>query len=101
MVTATRSETQQTKTVPRFWLLQVQVRNLLSRTTASSDSTLAKMDKGLRNQWLREISVYGLDEKNRCHAGVALTIDWATHTMRVLVYGDEVTIDKTVYPDNL
>jgi hypothetical protein len=45
MVTAERSETQQTTTVPRYWLLTVQVRNLLSRTTDIGESTLEKIDK--------------------------------------------------------
>jgi hypothetical protein len=103
MVTAERaerqtfSETQQTTTVPRRWLLTVQVRNLLSRTTDISQSTLEKIDKGLRNQWIETIVVYGLDDKNRCHIGLELTINWMTCGMHVYVSGDKVIIDRTVY----
>jgi hypothetical protein len=80
----------------------VQVRNLLCRTTDISQNSLDKLaGKGLTNQWIGKIGVYGFDTGNRSHVGVELTIDWATHTMRVLVEGVGVTIDRTVYPDNL
>jgi hypothetical protein len=102
MVTATRSKTKQTITVPRFWLCQVQVRNLLCRTTDISQDSLEKIaGMGLRNQWLQTIGVYGIDTENRTHVGLQIRIDWATHTVYVLVEGLEVTIERTVYPDNL
>jgi hypothetical protein len=46
MGTAVGSETKPTKTVKRSYLLHVQVRNLLSRTTDISQQTLAKFDTG-------------------------------------------------------
>jgi hypothetical protein len=101
MVTAVKSETRQTTTVPRYWLLHVQVRNLLSRTAVVGEETLARIDKGLSNQWIQTIGVYGFDGSDRCHVGLELTIDWETHTIRVLLDGDEVRIDRTVFTDNL
>jgi hypothetical protein len=102
MVTATRTETKHTTTVKRSWLLQWQVRNLLSRTTDISQDTLTKIDTALTHQWIQMIGVYGLDSKGRCHVGLELSIDWVTHTFHLLVTGDEVTIDRTVFsPDDL
>jgi hypothetical protein len=102
MVTATQAKTKQTTTVPRFWLCQVQVRNLLCRTTDISQSCLDKIAGiGLTNQWIQTIGVYGFDGSGRCRVGLKLTIDFATHTLYVLVEGAEVTIERTVYPDNL
>jgi hypothetical protein len=102
MITAVKSESRQTTTVPRYWLLTVQVRNLLSRTTDISQNTLEKIDKGLRNQWLQTIGVYGLDSKGRCHVGLKLTIDWETYSVQVLVWGETVSVNKTVFAeDNL
>jgi hypothetical protein len=86
MVTAERAETQQTTTVPRRWLLTVQVRNLLARTTVISQNTLEKFDKGLRNQWIQTIGVYGLDRRNRCRVGLELTIDWHTYSLQVVLF---------------
>jgi hypothetical protein len=102
MVTAERAETQQTTTVPRRWLLTVQVRNLLSRTTVISQNTLEKFDKGLRNQWIQTIGVYGLDRRNRCRVGLELTIDWHTYSLQVVLWGETVSVHKTVFTeDNL
>jgi hypothetical protein len=101
MVTAVRSETQQTTTVPRYWLLTVQVRNLLSRTTDIGESTLEKMDKGLSNQWLQTIGVYGLDGNKCCHVGLELTIDWEAYSLLVSVWGNSIPVKKTVFRDNL
>jgi hypothetical protein len=108
MVTAERaerqtfSETQQTTTVPRRWLLTVQVRNLLSRTIVISQNTLEKIDKGLRNRWIETVSVYGLDGQTRCHVGLELTIDWHTYSLQVVLWGETVSVNKTVFTeDNL
>jgi hypothetical protein len=102
MVTATRSEPQQTTTVPRYWLLAVQVRNLLSRTTNISQNSLEKIDKGLRNQWIQTIGVYGLDSKDRCHVGLEITIDWGMYSVQVALWGETVSVKKTVFAeDNL
>jgi hypothetical protein len=103
MVTTTeRAETQQTTTVPRRWLLTVQVRNQLSRSTDIRQTTLEKFDKGLRNQWLETIGVYGLDRRNRCRVGLELTIDWQTYSLQVVLLGETVSVNKTVFTeDNL
>jgi hypothetical protein len=101
MVTAERAETKTAKTMNRSYLIQMQVRNLLSRTTDTSQETLTKIDMTITYQWLQTIGVYGLDSSGRCHVGMELHIDWLTHTIRVLLVGDEVTIDRTVYSNDV
>jgi hypothetical protein len=58
---------------------------------------LPSSTRALRNQWIRKIGVYGLNDNSRCHVGLELTINWATHTIHVLLAGDKVTIDRTVF----
>jgi hypothetical protein len=100
MVTAI-SETKPTKTVKRLYLLQLQVRNLLSRTTDLTPYHLETLGgKAISNQWLEKVSVYGLDATNRCHAGLELEINWLTHTLEVVVWGENVTVNKTMYTDD-
>jgi hypothetical protein len=101
MATTIGSQTKPTKTVNRLYLLQVQVRNLLSRTTESTQQTLSKIDTALRHQWIETIGVYGLDGSGRCHVGLQLRINWLTHTVHVLLDGVEVSIGRTVYVDDL
>jgi hypothetical protein len=101
MVTTATYETKPTKTVKRMYLLQLQVRNLLSRTTDISQDYLDKISgTGIANQWLRAIMVYGFDARNRAQVGLELEINWLTHTVELVVWGDEVTINKTVYADD-
>jgi hypothetical protein len=96
MVTATQSNT--TKTYKRPWLLQWQVRNLLARTTDISEDYLKKiLDKGIANRWLRTVKVHGFDATNRCHIGLELEINWHTHTLELVFWGDEVTVNKTKF----
>jgi hypothetical protein len=101
MVTAARSEPKPTKTHKRMYLIQLQVRNLLSRTTNISPDYLEKIaDRGIPNQWLKAVKVHGFDATNRCHVGLELEIDWVRHTIAVVVLGEEVTINKTVFADD-
>jgi hypothetical protein len=96
MVTAVRSETQQTIIVPRRWLLLVQVRNMLSRTTDIGECTLEKIDRGIRNQWIETIGVYGFDGRDRCHVGLELEIDWDAYSVQVALLGETVSVKKIV-----
>jgi hypothetical protein len=99
MVTAEKAEPKPTKSVPRFWLLNVQVRNVLSKTTKISQDSLQSIDKGLSNQWIETIAVHGLDDNDRCRVGLELRINWVTHGMQVLLTGGEVSLDRTLYTD--
>jgi hypothetical protein len=97
---AAGSKTKTTKTVKRSYLLLLQVRNLLSRTTDISQDDLGKIvDKGISNRWLCAVKVHGFDQSNRCHVGLELEINWLTHTIELVVWGEEVTINKTVFTD--
>jgi hypothetical protein len=101
MVTAERAETKTAKTMNRSYLIQLQVRNLLARTGETSQEWLAKIDIALALQWVETIGVYGLDSSGRCHVGMELQIDWVTHNLRVLLVGDDIAIDRTVYSDDV
>jgi hypothetical protein len=102
MGTATRSEAKTTTTVKRSYLLHLQVRNLLARTTDISQTWLSRIDTALTNRWIRQIGVYGLDDNSRCHVGLELTINWATHRVQLLLVGDKVPIARAVFsPDDL
>ena len=101
MVTATTSEAKPTKTVKRIYLLQLQVRNLLARTTDISPDKLEKIaDSGIANRWLRAVKVYGFDARNRAQCGLELEINWLTHTLEVVVWGEKVMVNKTVFRDD-
>jgi hypothetical protein len=97
MVTATRSET---RTANRKYLLQWQVRNLVSRTTAESQQTLAKFDKGVTNQWLGEVGVYGLDQSLRAVVGLELAINWLNYSIQVLIWGETVSVNQTLWAED-
>jgi hypothetical protein len=101
MVTTVGTKTKSAKTVQRLYLLRVQIRNLLARTTDTSQDTLTKIDTALIRQWIQTIGVYGLDASGQSHVGLELTINWATHTVQVRVAGEEVTIEQAVYIDDL
>jgi hypothetical protein len=77
-------------------LPQLQVRILLSRIMGVSRNTLDAIDKGIAKQWMKQIGVYGVDDKNRCHVGLKLTFNWAAQTIHVLVLGDKEAIAETV-----
>jgi hypothetical protein len=100
MVTAVKSETQQTITVPRSWIIIVQARHLLYQTTDISQNQLGKIDRALRNQWIELIGVYGLDSANRCHVGLELSINWETYKMQIRLSGETVTVKKTFFADD-
>jgi hypothetical protein len=97
----TTAQSMSTKTVKRPYLLQVQVRNLFSRTTKIKRGRLNKLvSKGIGNQWLRNIGVYGLDDANHCHCGLEIEINWTAHTIQLVAWGDNVQINKTVFMDD-
>jgi hypothetical protein len=77
-------------------LLQLSVRNLLSRITGISKESRETINNGIKNQWIKQIGVYGLDDTNHCRIGLKLTINWTVHTIHVLVLGDKETIVEAV-----
>jgi hypothetical protein len=100
MVTAERTEPKTTK--KRSYLVQLQIRNLLSRTTDISPDYLEKIGgTGIANQWLDAVKVYGYDQRNRCHAGLELEINWVRHQIEVAVWGEKVTVKKTVWAEDV
>jgi hypothetical protein len=80
----------------RSLLLQVHLRNLLSRIMGISKESKEAITTGIEKQWIRSIEVYGLDDKNLCHVGLILIINWKANAFRVLVVEDSKAIDETV-----
>jgi len=80
----------------RSYLLELQVRNLLSRTAGINQNTLDTVMNGIANQWITSIGVYGVDDKNRCHVVLEFEINQAVQTSHVLVLGEKGAITETV-----
>jgi hypothetical protein len=84
----------------RLFLLQLQVLNLLSRTVDISQETLEALSTGIAHQWIKRIGVYGVDDQNHCHVGLELEINWLKNHIEVVVHGEEVTVDKTLFKED-
>jgi hypothetical protein len=54
-----------------------QVRTALEKTTYISSDTFFRIEKGIRNQWLYIVSVYGFNGNGLSVIELALEIDWA------------------------
>jgi hypothetical protein len=80
----------------RSYLLELQVRNLLSRTAGISQNTLDAVITGIANRWITSIGVYGVDDKNRCRVVLELEINWAAQSSQVLGLGEKGVIAETV-----
>jgi len=66
-----------------------------------SHDRLAKIvGKGIANRWLSAVNVHGFDQSNRCHVGLTLDINWLTYAIELAFWGDEITINKTMYTDD-
>jgi hypothetical protein len=89
--------TEKTKIVKRLYLLQWQVRNTFCRTMHCNEKIQEKIDKGLTNQWFRKVGFYGLDRTNRICVALELEINWLTYSIQILVWGETVSINKTVW----
>jgi hypothetical protein len=62
---------------------------------------LTKASETCGSKPFRSMGWYGLDGSARCRLGLELTINWLTNGMHVFMAGDKVTIDRTVYADDL
>jgi hypothetical protein len=76
--------------------VQLHVLNLLSRIIGINKESQEAINKGIAKQWIRSIGVYGLDDKNHCHVGLILILNWTVYTIRVWVVEDREAIDETV-----
>ena len=68
----------------RLELIKMQLKIILRRTTDISKETLENsIEKGITNRWIKEISIYGLDNNSLCRAQLDLEIDWNEYNLQV------------------
>lgn len=89
-----------TKTYPRIDLLKLQVSIALKRTTTLSDDALKRLSKGIQNQWINRIDVYGVDSAAEARCQLAIIIDWQLHRVHIAAGRTTVSPHKG-WPDDL
>jgi len=82
-------------TFARMELLKMQIRIALRRASEISKKNLAAVEKGLDNQWISEVNIYGLDHSGLCRAQLSLEIDWDEHGVQLSEGRARVTIDES------
>ena len=96
-VTVTQAKS---KTFTRIDLLATQIRISLRRTTDISDIYLELMKKGIKNKWLKQFHIYGLDNTNLCQAQLILETDWDEHNYQLSLTRNTVSIDTKKWQNN-
>lgn len=89
-----------TGTYTRIDLITLQVRIGLRRSTTISQASLAAVQKGIDNHWIKKVSVYGFDNDKLCRAQLVLEIDWNEYNSflsagKATVAVDQKWIDNT------
>lgn len=88
-----------TKTFTRIGAIKRQFRTLLRRATSISLETLEKLEKGLDDPWIAEVSVYGLDKQKLCRAQLILKIDWNEYKLQIDAGRATVAVDEKKWVD--
>ncbi len=88
--TVTRTRTS-TKTFARIDLLELQIDRVLTRTCVSGKEAILR---GIREGWIMEVSVYGVDASGLCWAELFIKIDWERHKMHLAAGRSTVSIDS-------
>ena len=83
--TATRSFT-------RVDLMKLQIERVLYRCRIEERST-QKILTAIDNQWIAELSLYGLDISDVCHVELYMAIDWARNKLHVAAGRNTISID--------
>lgn len=81
-----------TKTYARTELLKLQVQRVLTRSTQNK-STITNLLKAIEYRWLHEVSVYGMDGNDKCHAELFVRIDWSKNALHMSSGRDTVQVD--------
>lgn len=81
-----------TATYARAELIKLQVQRVLTRSTSDQDY-IRRLLLGVEKGWIGEISVYGLDRTNACHAELFIKIDWSRNTLHMSAGRDTVHVD--------
>lgn len=80
------------RTFSRLDLMTMQVERILERCHVS-EGTATKIARGIKEKWLAELSVYGLDSDGAAVAQLYMTIDWQKHEIHVAAGRETVTVD--------
>jgi hypothetical protein len=91
---ATTSTLTRTKTFVRIELLKLQVSIALRRTTTLSGSALDRLLKGVQNQWINRINVYGLDADKKARCQLVIQIDWQRYRVHIAAGRTTVSTGK-------
>lgn len=89
-----------TRTYSRIDLICTQVKITLRRTICSiSASSLDAIIKGVKNHWIKKISIYGIDSDGLCRGQISLEIDWNEHDKQISMGITQITLDETYDKD--
>jgi hypothetical protein len=72
-----------TNTYSRIIFLQIQITELLKKTTQISDSMLDKILVAVVNKWICQIDVYAFNSSNLCQAQLKMEIDWNEYEQQI------------------
>jgi hypothetical protein len=97
---ATTNTLTSTRTFARIELLKLQVSIALRRTTALSDAARDRLLKGVQNQWINRINVYGLDANRKARCQLIIQIDWPRHRVHIAAGRTMVSTGKG-WPNDL
>ena len=83
-----------TTTYTRQDLIELQISRLLSRVDASRSYQEAIM-KGIRNKWIGELSLYGMNYSELCKAELYIKVDWQQNRLQIAAGKDSVKLDSS------
>jgi hypothetical protein len=81
-----------TATYARAELIKLQVERVLVRSSLDR-SAVQSLLMGVERRWISEISVYGLDQTDTCHAELFVKIDWRRNKLHMSAGRDTVQLD--------
>jgi hypothetical protein len=89
-----------TKAYARIDLLKLQFSVALKRTTDLSDAAVERLLKGIENQWINRIEIYGVDSADKAWCQLRIIIDWRRHQIHIAA-GRTVVSPYKGWPDDL
>jgi hypothetical protein len=81
-----------TATYARTELIKLQVERALVRSVMAPKSVRAVL-WGVDQGWISEISVYGVDHNDECHAELFIKIDWSRNALHIAAGRDTIQLD--------
>jgi hypothetical protein len=83
-----------TATYTRLVLIELQISRILGRVRAAK-STQDSILKGVRNKWIGEIFLYGMNASGLCSAELYVRIDWERNKMHMAAGKDSIFLDPS------